>query len=226
MKNDNKSDMPDRQLPTADTPHNESEWTEIGKAEITQSIFGKAKVRIIRQHDKARRAWFLTALAVLALMVTTVAALVWQEQNAPQASKTVRSTEPAPQLSALPEANAPAPQAIPATGIPLIMEKSKPGTPAAIDNPADSRVPQQSLTVNAAEQPAAKPVAPQHVIASKPKTMPLATNNNAAKNQTSMQQPPKLPSPIQPVAPTVATPPATQPTGDNQPADPINAQHN
>ena len=226
MKNDNKSDMPDRQLPTADTPHNESEWTEIGKAEITQSIFGKAKVHIIRQHDKTRRAWFLAALVVL--MVTTVAVLVWQEQNAPQASKTVRSTEPAPQLSALPEANAPASQvvAIPATGIPLIMEKSKPGTPAAIDNPADSRVPQQSLTVNAAEQPAAKPVAPQHVIASKPKTMPLATNNNAAKNQTSMQQPPKLPSPIQPVAPTVATPPATQPTGDNQPADPINAQHN
>ena len=220
MKNDNKSDMPDRQLPTADTPHNESEWTEIGKAEITQSIFGKAKVHIIRQHDKTRRAWFLAALVVL--MVTTVAVLVWQEQNAPQASKTVRSTEPVPQLSALPEANAPAPQAIPATGIPLIMEKSKPGTPAAIDNPAASRVPQKSLTVNTAEHTTAKPVAPRHVIASKPKTVPLATNKNAAKNQTSMQQLPSLSVP--PVAPT--TPPATQPEGGNQLADPINAQHN
>ena len=220
MKNDSKSDIPDRRLPTVDTPHNESEWTEIGKAEITQSIFGKAKVRIIRQHDKARRAWFLAALAVL--MVTTVAALVWQEQNAPQASKTVRSTEPAPQLSTLPEASAPASQvvAIPATVLPL-MEKGKPGTPTAVDNPAASRVPQQSPTVNAAEHTTAKPVGPRHVIASKPKTATLATNNNAAKSQTDMQPLPKLSAPL--VAPT--TPPATQPEGGNQLADPINAQH-
>ena len=223
MKNDSKSDIPGRQLPTVDTPHNESEWTEIGKAEVTQSIFGKAKVRIIRQHDKARRAWLLTALVVLALMVTAAAAVIWQEQNAPQASKTVRSTEPAPQLNARPEASAPASQvvAIPATGI-LLMEKDKPGTPTAIDNPAASRVPQQSPTVNTAEQTVAKPVAPRHVIASKPKTATRATNNNAAKNQTGMQQLPSLSAP--PVAPT--TPPATQPEGGNQLADPINAQHN
>ena len=223
MRNDSKSDIPDRQLPTLDTPRNESEWTEIGKAEITQSIFGKAKVRIIREHDKARRAWSLTALAVLALMVTAVAAVIWQEQNAPQASKTVRSTEPAPQLSALPEASAPASQvvAIPATVLPL-MEKGKPGTPTAIDNPAASRVPQQSPAVNIAEHTTAKPVAPRHVIASKPKTAILATNNNAAKSQTDTQPLPKLSAPL--VAPT--TPPATQPEGGNQLADPINAQHN
>lgn len=202
MKNDSKSDIADRQLPTVDTPHNESEWTEIGTAEITQSIFGKARVHIIRQHDKARRAWFLTAL-VVSLMVTAVAAVIWQEQNAPLAS----TTAPAPQLSVLPEANAPASPvvAIPATVLPL-MEEGKPGAPTAIDNPAASRVPQKILSVNTAEHT----------------TAILATNNNAAKSQTDMQQLPKLSAPL--VPPT--TPSATQPEGGNQLADPINAQHN
>jgi multisubunit Na+/H+ antiporter MnhC subunit len=218
MKNDSKSDIADRQLPTVDTPHNESEWTEIGTAEITQSIFGKARVHIIRQHDKVRRAWFLTAL-VVSLMVTAVAAVIWQEQNAPLAS----TTAPAPQLSALPEANAPASPvvAIPATVLPL-MEEGKPGAPTAIDNPAASRVPQKILSVNTAEHTTAKPTGPRHVIASKPTTAILTTNNNAAKSQTDMQQFPKLSAPL--VPPT--TPSATQPEGGNQLADPINAQHN
>ncbi|MDD5056272.1 MAG: hypothetical protein PHQ60_00270 [Sideroxydans sp.] len=46
-------------------------WTEIGEAQIIHTMFGKAKVRIILQRDKTRRASWLMAM-LLALMATAV----------------------------------------------------------------------------------------------------------------------------------------------------------
>lgn len=61
-------DIAGRQLLTPASP---SVWTEIGEAEITHNIFGRAKVRIIRKHDNVRRALWLAAVVV-------IAAIAWQ----------------------------------------------------------------------------------------------------------------------------------------------------
>lgn len=203
MKNGSQLNISDRQLLIVDTRHDEGEWTEIGKAEVTQSIFGKVKVHIIREHDKIHRAWFLTGLATLAVTGLVVVVL-WQERNPSPASVALQSAVSPKPSSATVQASAPAPQAenitltvtTPASG-------SKPRTPSqtAINDSAASQksAPQQPF----AGQVTAKPVTPRPVIASKPKTAPIATNNDAARNQTDMQQPP---------------------AGSNQLADPINAQ--
>ena len=47
---------------------------EIGDAQIIHTIFGRAKVRIIRKNDKLNRALLLTA----AVVMTAIAAVVWQ----------------------------------------------------------------------------------------------------------------------------------------------------
>lgn len=202
MKNGSQLNISDRQLLTVDTRHDEGEWTEIGRAEVTQSIFGKVKVHIIREHDKIHRAWFLTGLATLA--VTGLVVVLWQERNPSPASVALQSADSFTTSNATVQASAPAPQAenitptvtTPASG-------SKPRTPSqtAIDDSAVSQkgAPHQPF----AGQMTAKPVTPRPVIASKPKTAPIATNNDAARNQTDTQQPP---------------------AGDDQLADPINAQ--
>lgn len=61
-------DISDRQLMTK-TKSKASDWTEIGEATITHSIFGKAEVHIVRKYDALRRAlsrmllFFLLAVA-------------------------------------------------------------------------------------------------------------------------------------------------------------------
>ncbi len=219
-------------------------WTDIGEAKITHTIFGRAKVRVIRKQDKKRRSWLLIGLAVI-----STAAAVWQGWSVSQ------QTEPlaAPPLSATVRVSTPIfqPEYIPPTATPPSV-KSKPDSPPQIEinKPATGQksAPQQPLGLKAPEQTAAKPVT-QPLIASKPQAASLATNNNSSMNQTGMQQPPKLPAPIQPVTTIVATPHATQPeanspaavaplvaplveedtatqspAGDNQPPDPVNAQ--
>ncbi len=47
----NQLDIPDRQLQASTAQSKASTWTDIGEAQITYTIFGKAKVRIIRKHD-------------------------------------------------------------------------------------------------------------------------------------------------------------------------------
>jgi len=64
-------DIVDREL-LANEHHKESEWTEIGEAKITYSIFGHARVSIIRKRDKRRRALLLTVF-----IATAVVAVAW-----------------------------------------------------------------------------------------------------------------------------------------------------
>jgi hypothetical protein len=202
MKNGSQLNISDRQLLTVDTRHDEGEWTEIGRAEVTRSIFGRAKVHIIREHDKIHRAWFLTGLAALA--VTALSVFIWYEQGAPQEAEPLQSADSFTTSNATLQSSAPAPQVeniTPTVTTPTM--GSKPSTPlqTAIDGSAVSQksAPQPPF----AGQMTAKPIVPRPVIASKPKTAPIATNNDAVRNQTDMQQPP---------------------AGTNQLADPINAQ--
>ncbi len=61
-------DSVDRQLMETGAPAKVREWTEIGEAEIVYTIFGKAKVRIIRKHDKMRSMFFLLAALVIVIV--------------------------------------------------------------------------------------------------------------------------------------------------------------
>ena len=49
-------DIPDRQLLAAKAQSSVGRRKDIGEAVITHTIFGKARVRIIREQDKIRRA--------------------------------------------------------------------------------------------------------------------------------------------------------------------------
>jgi hypothetical protein len=224
-------------------------WTEIGEAQITHSIFGRAKVRIIRKHDKIRRAMWLMAMVV----ATVLAATAWQRWLVSQQTEALLSADTAPPLNANMQQSAPVsqPEAI-SMPAPALSVKSEPVTPAQteIDQPAISReiAPQQPRVLNGTGQMPAKPVPTQPLIASKQQPVPLATSNIAPKNPTDTQ-PPAKPIPRKRPAAAVAEPRATlpaasvpadlaplavplvkentstqTPAGENQPAEPVSAQ--
>ena len=241
-------DIHDRQLLAAKAQSKVGIGKDIGQAKITHTIFGRAKVRIIREQDKKRRAWLLW---ILAAMVLAAALQGWFAR---------RQTEQVaiPPLSARVHVSAPEfqPEFI-SSPVPTPSVGSKPKTPSqtGIDNLATSQksAPQQAPGLKASGQVAVQPVTAQPLPASKTQTAPLATINSALKNQTDMQLPPKLSPPKHPLAPTVATPranlpaaqppasspaaaaphvepmikegaPALSPAGENQLPVPVNAQ--
>ncbi len=92
-------DISDRQLMTKSKA---SDWTEIGEAKITHSIFGKAEVRIVRKYDAPRRALSLVLLLSL-LVVAAWLGWVGYQQNYPAPSADLSSP-----LSAKDEVTTPA----------------------------------------------------------------------------------------------------------------------
>lgn len=66
-------DIPDRQLLATKAQSRAGMGEDIGEAKIIHTIFGRAKVRVIREQDKKRRAWLLATLVVMAL-----AAAAWE----------------------------------------------------------------------------------------------------------------------------------------------------
>lgn len=243
-------DIPDRQLLASSGQPGLSRGTDIGEVKITRTIFGRAKVRVIREHDKERRAWLLMSLAV-----TMVAVVAWQWWVQSQQSEPIAALPP---IGSRVHVSAPAfqpeyissPAATPAVG-------SKSGTPsqAEIDIQTISQAisqksaPLKPLGLKVAEQIATKPVTVQPLSASNPQAALPAINSSTSKNQADMQHPAKLSAPIQPAATTVVTPPSTPfvankptaeapvveplikdvtpalpPTTDNQTTEPVNEQ--
>lgn len=189
-------DITDRQLLAAKAQARVGK--DIGEAKITRTIFGSARVRIIREQDKKRRAWLLAALALAALSAAAWQGWIAMNQTAPpHLSATVRVGAPAFQPEYLPVA-APPPARI------------KPGTPSQSEtiNPGiiQKSAPQQAPGLKASEQVAAKPVASRPLTAGKPQTAPLATNSNPARNQTDVQQLTRLSAPVQPATSDVKKP--------------------
>jgi hypothetical protein len=180
--------------------------TDIGEAKITQTIFGRAKVRVIRKQDKTRHAWLLTLL-----VVTVVAAASWQGWVALQQMQntvtlpieTVRVSAPVFQPEYIP---------LPALS-PL--QVGKPGMPPQAGSSdlifSLKNTPQQTPAFQPVVQVAAKPP----LIESKPQTdKPQAApaTNNPVKSPAVMQQPRKPLPARRPVTPTVVAKPAvTQP---------------
>lgn len=212
-------DIPDRQLRA--TSAQAGMWSDIGEAKITHTIFGKARVRVIREKDKIIRAWLLAALAAVAL-----AAAAWQGWIALKQSEFLAPLAP---LSERISVSAPVYQ--PGTIAPAAARSSGGNKPESlIQTEIDSlvaspnRLPQRPTSLNATNPPmAAKPVTAQPLIASKP--VPLSTNNNPSKNPMGTQPHPKVSDQIQPAAPAVATPPtqpaANKPAPSVTPAEPL-----
>ena len=234
-------DIPDRQLLATNAQPRVDRLMDIGEAKITRTIFGRTKVRVIRERDKKLRAWLLTALAVMA-----IAAIAWRGWIALQQ---MQSAPPPLPLSERIRISAPVFQTEDFTTNKASKSETliQPEIDSLVAGPKSA--PPQPPGLNATKPMAAKPVTAKPLTASKPQTAPLATNNNASKNQTGMQQPPKLSVPTQPAAPAVAAPPATQPAANkpaaiaplaaplikedtstlppavgNQPPDPVNAK--
>jgi hypothetical protein len=211
-------DIPDRRLWTTSAKPRTNVWTEIGEAQITHTIFGRAKVRIIRKHDNIRRALWLVTMAV----ATLLAAAAWQGRVANQQIEPLQSADPVLPLISTVQESAPAtqPEAIPMPA-PALSVKSEPVTPApsAIDKPAISRqiAPQQPQVLNGTGQMSAKPVPDKPLLASKPQPVPLATTDIAPKSPTDTQ-PSVKPTPRKRPAAAVAAPRATVPAA-NVPAD-------
>jgi cytoskeletal protein RodZ len=214
-------DVPDRQLLPTSARSRTSFSTEIGEAIVTHTIFGRAKVRIVRKHDKMRRTLWLMAL----LGVTVAAAAAWQGWMAAQQTEPVQAAEPPPALSTN------VPESVLAPQTEYLVQ------PAAVP-PVESKLvtPPQAGTNDAP-------------ISQKP--APLGANDSPAKSPADVQQPPKpakakqpvtvaKPRVTQPVTQPAASSPAavtplavpldkedaavTAPDGNKQAADPVNAQ--
>jgi hypothetical protein len=185
-------DIPDPRLRTSSASSRASVWTEIGEAQITHTLFGRAKVRIIRKHDKIRRALWLTAMAAVAVLAVTA----WQTWLAAQQAAAPQSAESVPPSSA---------NAI--EGASLTQSEAVPMPAAApmvqSNQPAPERVP----------QPAATPQTPV-------KPAPLATRNIAAKSPAATQPPVAPPPAKAPVTAAVATPRVAAPVTPPAPSSP------
>ncbi len=211
-------DMPDRHLLEIDTQPRVGTWTEIGKAEITHTFFGKAKVRIVRKHDKTRHARLLMAIAVTVLAVAGWQGWIASHQAEPQPadlSSAVSATAQPVTPAAAPEITVP--PALPAV-------ESKPQTPPAeISKPAivQKTEPRQSPGLKGDEQAAAKPPKLHSAKSSQPQTEQPATDNSAPKNLADKPLSPRLSSPNQPVATAAAIAPATKQVAQPAASSPV-----
>jgi hypothetical protein len=219
-------DIPAIQLRESKTQPRVSLSREIGEAQITHTIFGRAKVRIIRKGDQARRNTILAAIAVAA-----VAAAAWQGWFSPQQTEPEQSAASAPAASVEAQVHVPAsqPENIAPPAIPPSV-KSEPVTPpaAAITPPVASQkiAPQQSIelkdagqktAVPAKVQPKPVPIKPKAVPAEplkagKPPTAPAAANKDTLKNQADM------PVAAKPLPAKRSVTPAVVPSAAAQPA--------
>ncbi len=203
-------DIPDRQLRLTSPQPRVSLSREIGEAVITHTIFGKAKVRIIRKHDKLRRVLWLTVMLVLAA-VAMQAWFAWQRSLPSPEPFSAASTEIQTSVPAFPAENILPPSA------PLAMSSKTAASPQTeIIKPVfiQQSAPHAAQVLGGTGQMPAKPVAtqaqpiaPQPLGAIKPQL--LAASNSAAKSPAEKPLPAKQILPNQPAA--VAKPPVTQP---------------
>jgi len=190
-------DIPDRQLLAANSQPRVSIKSDIGEAKIIRTIFGRAKVRVIREQDRKRRAWLLTAL-----VVTVIAVAAWQGWIIFQRMRYIAPAVPLSERIQVsdpvfrPAYIAPDPHPSKQKSVSLIQTEIN----GLLSGPLPRRPPHG---LNAA----AKPATSEPLMAKKPQTTPVATTNNASMNQTDRQQALKPSAAIQPVAATVATTP-------------------
>ncbi|MBU0621507.1 MAG: hypothetical protein KJ795_06655 [Gammaproteobacteria bacterium] len=192
-------DLTDRQLLATGAPPRKSFSREIGEATITHSIFGRARVRIIRKHDNIRRSlWWIVLMVLLALVALQVW-LAWQQSETAQIEDPASASVPAMQES------------VPDTAPPPVLETVVPPQPAAavvkpqpVATPVPVIVP-QSTTPKAVPGPnaAAQLPAPTPL----PKAVPGPSASAQAPAKTPLPQLQSAPPPA-PVVPKVIVPAA------------------
>ncbi len=175
--------IPDRQLRASSSPPNVNVWTDIGEAKIKQTIFGKAKIQIIRKHDKKRRAWLWAIL-----VVTASAAASWQGWEIYQLKL---SAAPPPSLSESIKVSPPVFQSV---NSPLV-----PAPPAPPNKPMlPSLLAPNNLPASLAKD------------TNLAKNASLAKSTNPAINPINTQQPPQLADPSQITIPAIPSSPAVK----------------
>ncbi len=236
-------DIPDRQLLASNA--RPSIWTEIGEAQITHTIFGRAKVRIIRKNDNRHRALWFTGIAAIVL-----AAAAWQglftsqqaEQSPGADQPPVGIKEPVSTPAIHSEKNATPVTPLEETkelSVPIQAEIDKPpippkSVPQQVHRPI---IPEPKLVHSEMPQPKPNSVQPKPLFA-QPRpviTEPqaavrpqLAPANSAVKSPTNMQPAnSSVPKPTGTVAPAlsatkpVAQPAASSPASVIQLSDPV-----
>jgi hypothetical protein len=222
-------DIQDRQLLSGSAQP--GMWSDIGEAKITHTIFGRPKVRVIREKDRILRKWMLAALAAMALAAAGWQGWVALRQNELQAT---------PPLSERISIGPPVfhPEIIPAAK-PAGRGKSE----SLIQTEIDSLVsnpngrPPKPAALNAtkpmaSDSIAALPSTESKLQPNKPQTAPLVTNNVAsmkqtgAANQTLTQSHSKVSAPVQPATtavmkPATAAQPAVKEPAPATPAEPL-----
>lgn len=234
-------DLADRQLLTGSAKPATRTCTEIGNAQVTQSIFGKARIRIICAHDRIRRVRMLSALLAI-----TIALAIWQLTEYGEKLFGTPATE---SVNATVQVGAPAfmPEYIPPPTTPQRQDNSRSPTPAEIYQLTTQRLPppqqplvQNPATANPATAQPAGTATPQTVPLSSPLASPLGSVAPKVPTATAPAPKPALVQPAAPVATTaaqagkpapVAPPPgkdaaATKPlAAPTQPAIPASTQH-
>lgn len=210
-------DVPDRQLLPTSPRSKASLSTEIGEAIVTHTIFGRAKVRIIRKHDKMRRTLWLMAL----LGATVAAAAAWQGWMAGQQAEPVQTAEPPPALSTNVQESVPVPQPEYAQPVPPV--ESKPVT-APQAGTSDAPISQKSVPLGANDIPARNPADAQQP--PKPVQAKPVTVAKPRVTQPMTQPAPNSPAAVAPLAAPSAQEdvPVPAPAGNKQAADPVNVQ--
>jgi hypothetical protein len=215
-----------------------SEWTEIGQAEVVHTIFGKAKVRVIRKHDKMRRALYLLAIGV-------AFAIAWEGWVLYQHVETQQEAVFIPQFStkieASPTASKPEGISVSSTTLP-VKNNSKTSFQTNIGDQVanDKNKPELPHDLSNTAQIIAKPIIHHPISPIAPQSAPNATNGNQSDKTLLPQQLSKQSlTKSQRVAPTGASSPSAvspimplgneglprQATGEMQFMDPINAKH-
>ena len=207
-------DIQDRQLLAGIPLSKTAKYRDIGEAKVTRTIFGKSKVRVIREQDKD-----LHTTLLLILVFTMTSAAIWQGFVISQQAEL---REPAlPPLSERIKVGAPIfqPAFTPPSSGKSSRNSPRVRSTAEIYNLTTRREPpppQKPLKIQNAENAAPKPA----TAANKPQASTPATGNSAAENNTAIQQPAILSDPIRPVATAADTPAVTQPSSSTTVATP------
>ena len=228
-------DISDRQLMNGNSQIKASEWTEIGQAEVVHTMFGRAKVRIIRKHDKMRRALYWLALGVM-LAIAWEGWVLYQHFETERAEvmhpKFNTNIEASPAVSKS-EVNSSSPAALPVKNTSKPLSQTETGDPVGIDK-NKSALPHDPSN-NGQINP--KPLLPHPFKPGAPQSAPVAASGNQA-DKTLQAKPLPKPLMIQPqhAVPIPASSPAPvsplispgkegmprQNTGDTQFVDPAN----
>lgn len=203
-------DIPDRQLLSNARP---SIWTEIGEAQITHTIFGRAKVRIIRKNDNRHRVLWFTGIAAIVLAAAAWQGLFTSHQAEPSLGEDqppVGIKEPVSTPAILSEKNV-----TPVTPPEATKEPSA---------PLQAEIPKPPVAVKSMPQQVHKPITPEPKLVHS--EMPRPKPNSAQQEPVFAQPRPATSESPQAVRPQVAphsagsavkSPTTTQPANSSVP---------